>query len=49
MGKFKINKEKDAYYFKMAADKCHVDAICRFAFMLERGDGIEVDKSAIYN
>ena len=43
------DKHKAASYFKMAADKGDVNAMFKYATMLENGEGVAVNKEqAIY-
>ena len=41
---FSENERKAAQYYKMAADNGHVEAMCKYARCLRRGDGVNVNK-----
>ena len=39
------NKEEAAKYYKMAADKGHIESMFSYASMLNEGDGIDENKT----
>lgn len=43
-GRLKMNKKKAAHYFKILADKGHVQSMYYYGRMLYHGDGIEINK-----
>ena len=45
-----MNKQEASHYFKLAADKGHVDSMYKYAKMNEEGDGIpkNLDEAAKY-
>lgn len=43
---YPVDKEKSAYYLKIAADQGHLKAINNLAVALDRGDGVPKDRAA---